>query len=125
MTVVLRVISLLFPPLALMALIFYLSDQPDMGTGLGIWDLIGRKIIHMLEYGLLTAAWYRALNSRLLPAALIAAVYAASDEIHQSFISGRNGTPTDVLIDFAGIAIAVSLIIHFRSGPDAPESTNG
>ncbi len=124
MTVALRVISLLFPPLALMAIIFYLSDQPDMGSGFGIWDLIGRKIIHMLEYGLLTAAWYRALNSRLVPAALIAAIYAASDEIHQSFIPGRNGTPTDVIIDFAGIAIAISLIIHFRGARSISERTN-
>ena len=41
------------PPLALMAAIFVLSAQPDLGSGLGVVDLIGRKIVHMGEFALL------------------------------------------------------------------------
>jgi VanZ family protein len=100
------------PPLALMAVIFALSHQPDLSSGLGVWDLIGRKIIHAAEYGLLCVLWWRALITVTSPArALAAAVaisvaYAATDEFHQTFIEGRHGTPVDVLIDSVGITAA-------------------
>jgi VanZ family protein len=100
----------LAPPLALMALIFALSAQPDLGTGLGVWDTVLRKGAHMTEYGLLWFAWWRALGFRHRgAAAAIALAYAASDELHQHFVAGRHGTPVDVAIDAAGIAIAVAL----------------
>ncbi len=97
-----------------MGLIFYLSSQPDLGTGLGIWDLVGRKLVHVAIYGLLTVAWYRALAS-LVPAMIISGLYAVSDEIHQSFVQGRHGSPIDVAIDFVGISIAVFLIVRLRA----------
>jgi len=46
-------VSRIGPPLALMALIFFFSAQENLNSGLGVWDTIGRKIIHMAEYGLL------------------------------------------------------------------------
>ena len=98
------------PPLALMALIFFFSHQPDLSSGLGVWDLIGRKIFHAAEYALLCLLWWRALAGMTTRAGAIAAAaalsfaYAVSDEIHQSFIEGRNGTPVDVAIDSLGIA---------------------
>src|SRR3989442_10361924 len=49
------------PPAALMAVIFVLSAQPDLSTGLGVWGLIGRKIVHITEYGVLCFLWWRAL----------------------------------------------------------------
>ncbi len=97
-----------------MGLIFYLSSQPDLSSGFGVWDLIGRKVIHVLIYGLLTAAWYRALSS-IVPAIVISALYAVSDEIHQSFVQGRHGSPIDVAIDLVGILIAVYLIVRLRA----------
>jgi VanZ family protein len=36
----------------------------------------------------------------------VSVVYAISDEFHQSFIEGRNGSPIDVAIDSVGIAAA-------------------
>ena len=39
------------PPLALMALIFALSAQPDLNSGLGGWDTVLRKLAHMTEFG--------------------------------------------------------------------------
>jgi VanZ family protein len=92
-----------------MAIIFALSAQPDLNSGLGTIDLIGRKIIHATEYGLLTFLWWRALRNPLTAAA-IALAYSATDEFHQHFVHGRHGTPVDVLIDAIGIAIAVLLI---------------
>jgi hypothetical protein len=79
------------PPIAVMAVIFALSAQPDLSTGLGVWDLIGRKVVHAGAYGLLWFLWWRALGYRR--AALAAAVtigYAVTDEYHQSFVAGRH-----------------------------------
>ena len=45
------------PPLLLMAVIFVLSAQPDLSTGLGVWDFVGRKLVHASEYALLCALW--------------------------------------------------------------------
>jgi VanZ family protein len=104
------------PPIALMALIFFFSHQPDLSSGLGVWDLIGRKIVHAAEYGLLWVLLWRALGYRAPAlAAVIAVAFAASDEYHQSFVEGRHGTPVDVLIDATGIAVAAWVALRRRS----------
>jgi VanZ family protein len=102
-----RAISRFGPPLALMALIFVLSAQPNLGTGLGTWDVVLRKLGHMVEYGALWALWWRALGYRHPVAAVAIAVgYAATDEWHQTFVNGRSGTPVDWAIDAAGVGLA-------------------
>jgi VanZ family protein len=112
-----RVLSRFGPPLALMAVIFFLSAQPDLNSGLGTLDTIGRKIIHAATYGLLWWLWQRALRTpSAAPAILITLLYAATDEYHQTFVDGRHGSPIDVLIDAAGIAIAVALHARHRAG---------
>ena len=79
-------------------------------------DLIGRKLVHMAEFGTLCLLWWRALrtaappNRALAAAAAIAVLYAISDEFHQSFVDGRSGSALDVLIDTAGVAIAAVTI---------------
>ncbi|HEX8066230.1 MAG TPA: VanZ family protein [Thermoleophilaceae bacterium] len=104
------------PPLALMAVIFALSAQPDLSTGLGTWDLIGRKLVHAAEYGLLWLLLWRALRDGMTRRGAVAVAflgslaYAASDEYHQTFVDGRHGTPVDVAIDAAGMAIAALLV---------------
>jgi VanZ family protein len=109
-----RAISRFGPPLALMGAIFFFSAQPDLGTGLGVWDTVLRKAAHMAEYALLWFLWQRALRTRTpWPAAAITLAYAISDEVHQSFVDGRHGTPVDVLIDAAGMAIAIA-VLHAR-----------
>ena len=97
------------PPLLLMAVIFFLSAQPDLNTGLGTWDLVGRKIVHATAYGTLWLLWWRALG-RTAPAVAITLLYAISDEYHQTFVHGRHGSPVDVLIDAVGVAIAIALV---------------
>jgi VanZ family protein len=98
------------PPVVLMAVIFALSAQPDLNSGLGTWDTIGRKLVHMASYGLLWWLWWRALGSRAPGlAAAIALGYAVTDEYHQHFVEGRHGSPVDVAIDAAGIAAAMAL----------------
>ena len=106
-------LDLWVPPIALMGLIFFLSAQPDLSSGLGTWDLVLRKIGHAAIFGLLCLLWWRALrglgadNGRALASALLVTVaYAISDEWHQSFVEGRHGSPIDVLIDTAGASVA-------------------
>ena len=115
----LRRLDLWLPPLALMAAIFYFSAQPSLELGLGPLELFGRKLVHFAEYALLCLLWWRAFEHRLGPrrAALLAfaitSAYAATDELHQSFIEGRHGTPVDWLIDTAGAGL-MALVLRSR-----------
>jgi VanZ family protein len=96
------------PPLLLMGLIFFLSAQPDLNSGLGTWDTVLRKAAHMTEYGLLWFLWWRALGyGNPVPAIAITLLWSASDEYHQSFVQGRHGTPWDVAIDAVGVGLAL------------------
>jgi VanZ family protein len=93
-----------------MGVIFFLSAQPNLRTELGTIDLVGRKFVHAFEFGLLWFLWLRALGWRghaPWTAAAIAIGYAISDEFHQTFVDGRQGSPRDVLIDSAGVALAM------------------
>ena len=89
-------------------LIFALSSVPDLGTGLGGWDLVLRKLAHAAEFGVLGALLVRALSAPW-PAFLLGAAYAVSDEVHQSFVEGRMGSPLDVVIDAVGVGFGVVL----------------
>jgi VanZ family protein len=99
-----------------MAIIYAVSAQPSLDSGLGSIDKVGRKFVHFGEYALVCALWWRALRDRLSPSAaltaalVIASAYAATDEFHQSFVEGRHGTPVDWLIDTAGALTAALLI---------------
>ena len=89
------------------ALIFALSSVPNLGTDLGLWDTVFRKLAHVAEYAILGALVYRAAAS--VPVAiLLSSAYAATDEIHQAFVAGRHGSPLDWLIDTAGVVLGVA-----------------
>ena len=115
--------ALWLPPIALMALIFGLSAIPSGDEDHGVLYLIVRKGAHFSEYALLTALWWRALRTRVTESAALAAAvaiavgYAVTDEIHQTFVEGRIGTPVDVLIDSAGAATAAALVARRRKVP--------
>jgi len=96
------------PPLAVMALIFALSATPDLSSGLGAWDFALRKLAHIAIFGALWLTLARATGwRRPVLSTAIAILYAISDEVHQSFVQGRHGTPVDVAIDALGIGVAV------------------
>src|SRR3954447_26798512 len=105
------------PPLVLMGVIFFFSAQPNLNSGLGWIDHVGRKIVHASEYALLCALWWRALRTVWTPsraiagAWAIAALYAVSDELHQRMVSGRHSSWVDVVIDALGAGVA-ALLIH-------------
>ena len=90
------------------AVIFALSSVSDLGTGLGTWDLVLRKLAHAAEFAVLGGLLLRALRDER--AALLAGIaYAISDELHQHFVPGRVGSPLDVAIDSVGVAVGVLL----------------
>lgn len=99
-----------------MAVIYVLSDQPDLSTGLGVWDFVLRKLVHMAEYALLLFLWWRALRTVVAARAALALAfcvtlaYACTDELHQRHVQGRHGTPVDVGIDAIGMAAAALAI---------------
>ncbi|HXH87146.1 MAG TPA: VanZ family protein [Gaiellaceae bacterium] len=86
--------------------IFAFSSVPDLGTGLGGWDFVLRKIAHAVEFAILGALLLRAVR-RPWPAFALGVAYAISDEIHQHFVAGRQATPRDVLIDSVGVALGL------------------
>jgi VanZ family protein len=100
-------------PLLWMAAIFFFSAQSDLNSHLGLIDFIGRKLVHMASFGTLAYLWFWTLRGAvprpMLTAAVIAVLYAGSDEWHQTFVEGRHGTPVDVAIDSVGIAVAAWL----------------
>ena len=104
-------------PLALMGLIFYLSAQQSAGPDLPAFT---RVIAHFTEYFLLAGLWIWALTPALGGRALvvgagIAFLYAISDELHQSYVPGRDSDPIDVLVDTAGILTATYLMSARRA----------
>jgi VanZ family protein len=103
-----RVLSAWLPVLAWAGLIFTLSSIPDLGTGLGTWDLVLRKLAHAAEYAVLGVLLLRAIG-RPGPAFGLATLYAATDEIHQAFVPGRQASPLDLAIDAAGVPVGVAL----------------
>jgi len=100
-----------------MGLIFFLSAQPDLPHASADWlDTVLKKIGHALVFGVLAWLYLRALRPRFHSRKLVrwgsfglAAVYALSDEYHQTFVPGRNGRLSDVLFDSAGACAAMLL----------------
>jgi VanZ family protein len=104
-------ISPWIPVILWAGVIFALSSVPNLGTGLGTWDFVLRKLAHTAEYAILGALVFRA--TRRIPAAIaLASAYAVTDEFHQTFVAGRHGTPVDWLIDTAGVVIGVAIAVR-------------
>ena len=106
--------SLWLPVLAWAALVFALSSVPSLSTGLGTWDLLLRKAAHVAEFAVLGALLARAVGSPVVAVA-VGSAYAATDELHQHFVAGRNGDPVDVGIDAIGVIVGVALYRRWRT----------
>jgi VanZ family protein len=117
---VLKRSALWLPPLLWMAVIFAFSAQPNLNSGLGWIDHVGRKIIHAADYALLCFLWWRALRTKIdgrgafAVAWAIAFLYAISDEYHQTFVAGRHGSWVDVAIDSMGAGLFVLLALRVQ-----------
>ena len=100
------------PSIAVMTVIFGFSSIPSKEMpSFGLWDLVVKKGGHMLGYGLLAMAYWYGLRfgqSRWWQALLLALIYAITDELHQSFVPGRNASWMDaIIIDGSGAALAL------------------
>jgi VanZ family protein len=94
------------PVVAWAAVIFALSSLPAGATELATWEVVLRKLAHVTEYAILAALLCRAFRG-VVPAVVLAALYAVTDEVHQTFVDGRLGTPRDVAIDLVGVLVGV------------------
>lgn len=104
-----------------MGLIFYLSGQ---SAPLYRVILPSDKLMHFLEFMLLALLLLRALSKTSpgkapavlgITAFVIACLYAASDEFHQSFVPGRNADARDWLADSFGAALGSLAILKQNS----------
>ncbi len=85
-----------------------------------------RKAAHLTEYAVLAQLWWRALRGadrsagwswrQAALALLLCAIYAATDEFHQSFVKGRTASAGDVLIDTAGAALGLAVLRGVMAG---------
>lgn len=110
------------PAILWMVLIFLLSSRPSVHASAIDWqDFFIKKTGHFVEYFILNALLIfgfkntTALKSPqlILAAFILAVIYAASDELHQTFVPGREGRPRDVVIDTLGIS-ASAYIYHLN-----------
>jgi VanZ family protein len=85
--------------------IFAFSSIPSLGTGLGTWDLVLRKLAHLTEFAILGLLLARVLPA--MPAFAVGVAYAASDELHQHFVPGRQASAVDLIVDAVGVAVGV------------------
>ena len=108
-----RLLSTWAPVVLWAGLIFGLSSVPNLGTDLGTWDLVLRKVAHFGEYAVLGLLLVRAFGREPLAAAAGVA-YAATDELHQQFVPGRHAAFRDVAIDSAGVLAGLLLARRFR-----------
>jgi VanZ family protein len=80
-------------------------------------QFVVRKAAHLVEYALLGSLLLRALRAgqgrvrwSLGGAAVgVAALCAAADEYHQSFVGSRTGSAGDVMIDIVGACVGVAI----------------
>jgi VanZ family protein len=122
----LKLIKNWLPVVLWAGLIFYLSSQPGLKSGL-VWpyDFILGKGAHVTEFAVLFLLLYRAManyslekpagreacqkasKKALLWAFVATILYAAFDEFHQFFVAGRVASLTDVAIDSLGVLLLI------------------
>ncbi len=127
-----------------MVIIYILSDQPasisdELSVGiidrvfsifginislnqdlLQLFNYIIRKSAHFVTFftlGILLchAIIKKAIVKEYLIVVGIAFLYAVFDEVHQLFVVGRSGQISDVVIDFAGVLLAVLIYYLYDS----------
>jgi VanZ family protein len=106
---------------------FLLWLKPGMSPQT-IWGILVviRKCAHVTEYAVLALLLWRALRSipvvraktLIVLAAVVlgCALFAASDEFHQTFIKSRTPSVRDVLLDIAGAILGLFIGASFARG---------
>ncbi len=99
-----------------MSVIFAFSHQANSSEKtavvFGSFNIFARKMGHISEFGVLFLLLRYALRKHIelkkatYGAALLAILYAASDEWHQSFVPGRSACVEDVMLDSSAVLVA-------------------
>ena len=103
--------------------------------GVDTLDLLVRKLAHISEYCILGILLANVLNNRsslarkwqIICAIVLGVIYAAGDELHQSFVPSRTPSPFDVLIDTIGLVSGIVAFYGYRAIRQArttPENTH-
>ncbi|MBC7878710.1 MAG: VanZ family protein [Anaerolineales bacterium] len=109
-----------FPAFLMMTVIFIFSSRSgdDLPNFLG-WDYFVKKGGHMVGYGILALSYFHLLKegkNRYWLAWIMAVIFSATDEFHQSFVPGRSSSVFDVLIfDNFGAILGLSLYYFYQS----------
>jgi hypothetical protein len=127
------------PAFLVATVIFTLSSMPDFGALEHPFLAESDKTIHGLVYGLLAVSILWALERgfgtvpvvrNIWLAAMLAALYGVTDEVHQWFVPGRMATWQDWAADAAGSVVGVWLVwllvrfrLQRRGEPRATSST--
>lgn len=100
-------IKIWLPALIWAGVIFFISGQSinRITATFSWWDFIFKKSCHVGEYAVLFWLVWRA-NRSFKISFLITLLFALSDEWHQTFVPGREGTLRDVGFDSLGIILA-------------------
>jgi VanZ family protein len=115
------------PSLAWAGLIFLLSAQPGDAFPKLILDKLISTASHFTVYAILMTLLVMALHRgsgmsatrARLSAFVLVAVYALSDEYHQSFVPGRTATLFDWLADVAGASLIWIVLIRRERRQDS------
>jgi VanZ family protein len=115
-------VALWAPVVLYMAVIFYLSSESDPLPELtaNVWD----KALHFVEFAGLAVLLGRAVlgegsspGRAFLAAVVVASLYAASDEVHQIWVQGREPALRDWLAgSIGGMAGAGLYVVAGRFG---------
>lgn len=102
-----------------MGWIFWLSSQqalpPPPGISYAIAAIAGHFALYAVLAILLLVGLTGAREARgahLVAALAIAIGYALSDELHQSFVPGRDASLFDILVDALGVLFALTLWVY-------------
>jgi VanZ family protein len=100
------------PALAYAAIIFALSAQSDPLPFLPPEIFLQDKLLHAAEYAVLGGLLVPALRAAglrprvaLVASVVIASAFGATDELHQSFVPGRDAAVADWVADTVGAAV--------------------
>lgn len=99
------------PVLIWAGVIFFFSSLSTIPSAQKIWwDFLIKKLAHITEYAILYFLVVRASGNKrprtLAFAFILCILYAASDEIHQSFTPGRHPGLIDVGFDSLGMTVS-------------------
>jgi pimeloyl-ACP methyl ester carboxylesterase len=101
-------------------------------------DFVAHKLVHLFEYSVLFVLIYRAVKGfgrglfkltavvgklNTLVSFALTVGYAVTDEIHQSFVPGRDARASDVLVDTLAALLGWLVIRYFRNFHGSFKST--